>query len=69
MKLFVTTVSGWNVLPVVIKKSTLVSTGVLDPPLLEIEMSKLNKHHINGRELYTGFFISNIFLQLSLSVP
>ena len=48
---FATTVSGWKSLPVVIKKSILVPKGVLGQPLLEIEMSKLNKHH-SGREFY-----------------
>ena len=37
---------------IVTKKSVLVPKGVLDPPLLEIEMSKLNKHHISRRVFY-----------------
>ena len=52
IKFFVTTVSGWNSLAIVTEKSTLVPKGVLDQPLLKIKMSKLNKHHISGRELY-----------------
>ena len=52
MKFFVTTVSGWESLAIVTKKSILVPTGVLDLPLLEIEMSKLIKHRISGREFY-----------------
>ena len=52
MKFFVTTVSGWESLAIVTKKSILVPTGVLDLPLLEIEMSKLNKHRVSGREFY-----------------
>ena len=52
MKFFVTIVSDWESLAVVTKKSVLFPTGLLDPPLLEIEMSKLNKHHIGGREFY-----------------
>ena len=39
MRLFVTTVSGWELLGVVTKKSILVPVRVLDPPLLETEMS------------------------------
>ena len=52
MKFFVTTVSGWESLAIVTKKSILVPTGVLDLLLLEIEMSKLNKHRVSGREFY-----------------
>ena len=52
MKFFVTTVSDWESLAAVTKKSVLVPGGVLDPPLLEIEMGKLKKHHINEREFY-----------------
>ena len=52
MKFFVTTVSGWESLAIVTKKTILVPTGVLDLPLLEIEMSKLIKHGIIGREFY-----------------
>ena len=51
-KFFVTTASGWEPLAVVTKKSILVPTGVLDQPLLELEMSKLNKHRMKGREIY-----------------
>ena len=47
-----TTTSGWESLAVVKEKSVLVIKSVLDQPLLEIEMSKLNKHHISGREFY-----------------
>ena len=50
MKFFVTIVSGWESVAVVTKKLILVPTGVLDAPLLEIAISKLNKHHISGRE-------------------
>ena len=39
MRLFVTTVSCWELLGVVTKKSILVPARVLDPPLLETEMS------------------------------
>ena len=52
MKLFVATGRGWKPLAVATKKSILVSTGVLDLPLLEIEMSKLIEDRINGREFY-----------------
>ena len=48
-----TTVKGWKPLAVVTKKSILVSKCVLDLPLLEIEMSKLNK-----------IILLNILLQL-----
>ena len=47
-----TTASGWEPLAVVTKRSILVPTGVLDQPLLELEMSKLNKHRMKGREIY-----------------
>ena len=47
---FVTTVRGWEPLAVVTKKPILVFKGVLDPPLLEIKMSKLNKNQISRRE-------------------
>ena len=47
-----TTFSGWKSLAVVTKKSSLVLADALDPPLLEIGMSKLNKHRISGREFY-----------------
>ena len=52
MKFFVTTISGWESLAIVTKKSVLVPTGVLDLPLLDIEMSKLNEHRISGRKYY-----------------
>ena len=52
MKFFVTTISGWESLAIVTKKSVLVPTGVLDLPLLDIEMSKLNEHRISGRKFY-----------------
>ena len=51
-KFYVTTVSGWESLDVAIKKSILAFKGVLDQPLLDNEMSKLNEHHISGREFY-----------------
>ena len=41
MKFFVTTVSGWEPLAVISKMSILIPTGVLEPPLVEIEISKL----------------------------
>ena len=37
---------------IVTKMSVIVPKGVLYQPLLDIEMVKLNKHHINGREFY-----------------
>ena len=52
MKFFGATVNGWELLDVVTKRSVSVPGGVLDPPLLEIEMTKLNKHHISGKEHY-----------------
>ena len=52
MKFFVTNVSGWESLVVVTKESVSVPKGVLDQSLLEIEMSKLNKHHFSGGEFY-----------------
>ena len=52
MKFFVTTVSSLESLAVVTKMSILVPTGVLDPSLLEIQMSILNKHHISGIKFY-----------------
>ena len=52
MKFFGATVNGWELLDVVTKRSVSVPGGVLDPPLLEIEMSKLNKHHFSAREFY-----------------
>ena len=52
MKFFVTTVNGWESLTVATKKLILVTTGVLDPPLLQIEMSKSNKTHKKERGIY-----------------
>ena len=52
MKFFATTVSDWQSLVVETKTSILVPRAVLNKPLLEIEMSKLNKHHVNGKEFY-----------------
>ena len=52
MKFSVTTFSGWESVAVVAKKSILVHTGVQDPSLLKVEISKLNKEHISGREFY-----------------
>ena len=37
---------------IVTKRSVLVPKSVLYQPLLDIEMVKLNKHHISGREFY-----------------
>ena len=48
MKFFATTVSGWESLAFVQKKSVLVPKDVLDQPLLETEMSNLDKHHVSG---------------------
>ena len=60
MKFFVTTVSDWESLPVVTKKSVLVPKATLDLPLLEIKMSKLNRYHISGREfLINKYFVAN----------
>ena len=42
-----TTVNGWESLIVDTKVSILVALGVLDTPLFEIKMSKLNKQHIS----------------------
>ena len=55
MKFFVTTISSWESLAVVTKKSILVPKDVLDMPMLEIEMSKLNKHHISARDFNKYF--------------
>ena len=55
-----TTVSDWESLPVVTKKSVLVPKATLDLPLLEIKMSKLNRHHISGKEfLINKYFVAN----------
>ena len=50
MKFFVTSISSWESLALesITKKSILVPEGVLDLPLLEIKMNKLNKHHNSG---------------------
>ena len=50
-----TTVNGKDSLAVVTKKSILVHTGLLDPPLLKIEMRKLNKYRTSGGEFYQMF--------------
>ena len=42
-----TTVNDWRSLVVDAKISILVALGVLDSPLCEIKMSKLNKQHIS----------------------
>ena len=52
MKFFVTTLSGWESLAVLTKKSILILAGVVDLPLLETEMSTFNKHRINVTEFY-----------------
>ena len=45
-------VNVWESLAVVTKKSVLVATGVLYLLLLEIQMSKIIKHHTTGSEFY-----------------
>ena len=47
-----TTVKGWESLFVDTKISILVALGVLDSPLCEIKMRKLNKQHISE----TGYY-------------
>ena len=47
-----TTVSGWESLVVDTKISILVALGILDSPMCEIKMSKLNKQHISE----TGYY-------------
>ena len=47
-----TTVNGWESLVVDTKISILVVLGVLDSPLREIKMSKLNNQHISE----TGYY-------------
>ena len=47
-----TTVNGWESLIVDTKVSILVALGVLDTPLFEIKMSKLNKQHISETEYH-----------------
>ena len=51
-KFFMTTINGWESLVVDTKISILVVLGVLDSPLCEIKMSKLNKQHISE----TGYY-------------
>ena len=46
------TVNGWEPLVVDTKISILVTLGVLDLPLCEIKMSKLNNQHISE----TGYY-------------
>ena len=58
MKFFVATVIGWGSLTVVSKMSILISTGAQDLPLVEIEISKLNKHRISGRVLLNKFLVA-----------
>ena len=51
------TVSGWESLTAITKKRQFfVPAGFLDPPLLEIKISKLIQHRINGREFYLLFY-------------
>ena len=45
-------VNGWESLVVDTKISILVALGVLDSPLSEMKMSKLNKQHISE----TGYY-------------
>ena len=45
-------VNGWESLVVDTKISILVALGVLDSPLCEMKMSKLNKQHISE----TGYY-------------
>ena len=47
-----TTVNGWESLIVDTKVSILVALGVLDTPLFEIKMSKLNKQDISETEYH-----------------
>ena len=51
-KFFVTTVNSWESLIVDTKIPILVTLGVLDSPLCEIKMSKLNKQHISETSYY-----------------
>ena len=57
IKFFKTTVRRWEALADVTKKSILVPKGFLDLPLFGIEMSKLNKHHIKGKEFYSIYIL------------
>ena len=59
-----TTFSSWEFLAVVTKKSILVLTGVVDPPLLILELGKLNKYPISRKELY----YINILLQIVFNI-
>ena len=47
-----TAINGWESLTADTKISILVAFGVLDLPLCEIKMSKLNKQHITK----TGYY-------------
>ena len=47
-----TTVNGWESLVVDKNVSILVALGVLDSPLCEIKMSKLNKQHVSETRYY-----------------
>ena len=60
MKFFVTNVSGSKSLAVVTKMSILVHISVLDLPLLETEIRKLNKHLISGRDFTKKIFCSSL---------
>ena len=51
-KFFLTAVNGWNALVVNTKISILIALGVLDLPLHEIKMRKLNKTNISEIEYY-----------------
>ena len=53
-KFFVTTFNGWESLIVETKISILVALGVLDEPLCEIKISKLNKQQTSE----TGYYLS-----------
>ena len=61
MKFFVTTVSDWESLAAVTKKSVLVPGGVLDPPLLEIEMGIEVVLILYTRLSYHRCFLNEIF--------
>ena len=50
-----TPVNSWESLVVATKISILVALGVLDSPLCEIKMSKLNKQHISEIGYYYIF--------------
>ena len=55
-----TTVNGWESLFIDTKISILVDLGVLDSPLCEINMNKLNKQHISETGYYE-IFCRNLF--------